>query len=98
MLTFKKVLFAILIFLFQVLILDHLPLSYGVQINLFIYIILCLIPFNMNKTSLILIAFLIGLLRDSFTFTYGLYAFGAIVIIFIQPYRSQLLPHISHED
>ena len=94
MLTFKKVLFAILIFLFHVLILDHLPLSYGVQINLFIYIILCLIPFNMNKTSLILIAFLIGLLRDSFTFTYGLYAFGAIVIIFIQHYYF-LLPQYN---
>ncbi len=84
--SIKKVFFVILIFLIQVFILDHLPLSYGVQINLFIYIVLCLIPFNINKTYLIFIAFLIGILRDLFTYTYGLYAFATVVIMFIQHY------------
>lgn len=92
--SIKKVFFAIVIFLFQVFILNHLPLSYGVQINLFIYIVLCLIPFNINKTSLIFIAFLIGLLIDLFNYTYGLYAFGTVVIMFIQHYYF-LLPQYN---
>lgn len=88
--TFKKTLFAFLIFFIQILILDHLPLSWGIQINLFIYIFLCLIPFNYNKTLLLLIGFAIGMLRDLFTFTYGLYAFASTLLMFLQYYYFRL--------
>lgn len=74
----------ILLVLLQVLVLNNLEVGFGLYIMvypLFIY----LLPTRINTVLSMIIAFLIGLLIDSFSNTFGLHASSAVLIAYLRP-------------
>jgi len=74
----------IVIILLQVLIINNIQVN--PLINPYIYILIILVlPFKINKTSLIFIGFLFGLIVDIFSDTYGLHAAATTLLAYVRP-------------
>src|SRR3989338_10251285 len=74
----------ILFVLFQVLVLNHLELGWGVYPMLYPLFIL-LLPFEMATVPLLLIAFAMGLSIDALSNTFGLHASSALIFAYFRP-------------
>jgi rod shape-determining protein MreD len=75
--------FVILVML-QVLVLNNI--QFGGFVNPFLYVlVLMLLPFNINKTIVLIIAFITGLTIDIFTGTLGLHASACVFLGFFRP-------------
>src|SRR5690606_35906826 len=70
--------------LIQVLILNNLEIGFGLYIMIYPLFIIML-PFHMRPISLMLLSFLLGLVVDSFSNTYGLHASSAVLMAFFRP-------------
>ena len=80
----------ILLLAFQVLILNNVELA-G-YMNPYLYIIFILIlPANMNRIALMLIAFAMGFFIDIFENSGGLHASASVLLAFIRPYLFALI-------
>jgi len=74
----------ILLILFQVLILNRMNL--GGYINPYVYVLfILLLPVRINKSILLLLAFLTGLTIDYFGNTLGLHAAATVFMAFVRP-------------
>lgn len=74
----------VLFVLIQVLILNNLEIGFGLYIMIYPLFIIML-PFHMRPVSLMLLSFLLGLVVDSFSNTYGLHASSAVLMAFFRP-------------
>jgi len=78
----------------QTMILNQVEIGLGVQIMVYpLYLIL--LPFELSTISLMLIAFLMGILIDSISNTYGLHASSLVLLAFLRP---QLLSIFAPRD
>ncbi|MCE2681976.1 MAG: rod shape-determining protein MreD [Cryomorphaceae bacterium] len=68
----------------QALVLNQLELGFGIQFMVYPLLIV-LLPFEIGTISLMVIAFLMGILIDAFSNTYGLHASSAVVIAYFRP-------------
>ena len=71
--------------LFQVLVLNRLDLSFYINPYVYPFFILVL-PFRMQHWLLMVIAFLSGLLMDTFSGTAGIHAAATVFLAFVRPY------------
>ena len=75
---------ALLLVLFQVLLLDHIKL--GGYINPYLYVLLILLlPFETPKSLLLIIGFTFGLIIDIFSNTLGMHASATTFMAFLRP-------------
>lgn len=78
----------------QTMILNQVEIGLGVQIMVYpLYIIL--LPFELSTISLMLIAFLMGIIIDAISNTYGLHASSLVLLAFLRP---QLLSIFAPRD
>ncbi|MBT3302496.1 MAG: rod shape-determining protein MreD [Bacteroidetes bacterium] len=84
----RKIIIYIVHFLFlvvlQVFVLNNIHLFEIVHPYIYIYFIL-LLPVSIPKTSLIILAFLLGLVIDVFSNTYGIHAAASTLVGFLRP-------------
>lgn len=74
----------ITLILLQVLVLNHMNL--GGYINPYVYVLfILLLPFQINRSLLLLFAFLTGLIIDFFGNTLGLHAAATVLMAFARP-------------
>jgi len=79
----------IILILVQVLVLNNMNL--GGYMNPYIYILfILLLPANMNRSLLLIIAFFTGLTIDFFAHTLGLHAAASVFIAYLRPGTIQL--------
>lgn len=84
--------------LFQVLVLNHLPIPWGVYPMIYPLFIL-LLPFEMATVPLLLIAFALGLSIDVLSNTFGLHASSALVFAYFRPIIFKLFaPRDGYEN
>lgn len=86
----KNIVRFILFILFQVYVLDKIRLHQMVTPYIYFMFILWL-PFKMNRTWLMLIAFLIGFTLDSFRHHPGFHAAACVLIAYVRPFLINLL-------
>ena len=86
----KYVLRFVLFILFQVYVLDKVHLHQMVTPYIYFLFILWL-PFNMNRTGLMLLAFLLGFTLDSFRHHPGFHAAACVLIAYVRPFLVNLL-------
>lgn len=92
-------LFQVLIFgLLQLLLIDRLSLSpYG---YCFVYVLpILLLPVTFNRLVVLIMAFLIGLIMDSFYNSPGMHASACVLLAFVRPYvLDALTPRSGYEN
>ena len=86
----KNIIRFALFILFQVYVLDKIRLHQMVTPYIYFMFVLWL-PFKMNRTLLLLIAFLFGFTLDCFDHTYGFHAAASLVIAYFRPFLINLL-------
>lgn len=86
----KYILRFVLFILFQVYVLDKVHLHQMVTPYIYFLFILWL-PFNMNRTGLMLLAFLLGFTLDSFRHHPGFHAAACVLIAYVRPFLVNLL-------
>ncbi len=86
----KNIVRFMLFILFQVYVLDKIHLHQLVTPYIYFMFILWL-PFKMNRTVLMLIAFLLGFTLDSFHHHPGFHAAACVLIAYIRPFLINLL-------
>lgn len=74
----------VLFVLIQALILNNLEIGWGLYIMIYPLFIIML-PFQMKPVPLMLLSFLLGIVVDSFSNTYGLHASSAVLMAFFRP-------------
>lgn len=90
----KYIIHFILLILIQLFIVNNIQVSS--YINPFMYILIILIlPFDINRSLLLVIGFLTGLSIDFFSDTFGIHAAATTLLAFIRP---SLLNMISNRD
>ena len=61
-------------------------IEFGIGIHIMIYpLFLILLPFDMKPISLMLVAFLMGILLDSLFNTFGLHASASVIVAYLRP-------------
>ena len=86
----------ILLVLLQVLILDNF-LLFG-YINPYVYIIFILfLPTSINRSVLLIVAFILGICIDLFNDTGGVHAAATLIIAFVRPFILRLSFGLSYD-
>ena len=86
----KNIIRFIVLILVQVLVLNNMNL--GGYLNPYIYVLfLLLLPANINRSLLLIIAFITGLTIDYFANTLGLHAAASVFLAFLRPGTINLL-------
>ncbi len=80
----KNILRFLLLILLQVLVLDNVPFHGYIVPYVYVLFIL-LLPFQINKSLLLLLAFLMGIIIDVFGNTLGLHTAALVFIAFARP-------------
>ena len=80
----------VMFLLFQVYVLDKISLHQMLAPYVYFMFILWL-PFKMNRTLLMLLAFLIGFALDSFSYHPGFHAAACVLIAYVRPFLINLL-------
>lgn len=79
----------VLLILAQILILNQISvLGYAVPL-LYVYFIIKL-PINLNRSLVIFLAFLMGIILDAFTNSYGINSAATVLAAFVRPYIQKL--------
>ena len=86
----KNIIRFALFILFQVYVLDKIRLHQMLTPYIYFMFVLWL-PFKMNRTLLMLIAFLLGFTLDSFNHAYGFHAAACVLIAYFRPFLINLL-------
>lgn len=87
---FKSIFRFALFILFQVFVLDNIRLHQLATPYLYFLFILWL-PFNMNRTLLMVVAFLLGFTLDSFRHHPGFHAAACVFIAYVRPFLINFL-------
>jgi rod shape-determining protein MreD len=77
--------------LVQVFILNKVPPLHKFITPYLYYLFILWLPFNMNRSALMLVAFLFGLTLDYFLNTPGLHAAACVLIAYVRPFLINLL-------
>lgn len=86
----KYIIHFVLLILIQAIILNSLSSKLGLpEIHIYLLFILIL-PFGIHSFNLMIIAFIYGLIIDSFESSYGIHAATAIFIAVLKPYVAML--------
>lgn len=80
----------VLLLLLQVFVLNEIRLHQLVGLNLYMLFVL-LLPFNMPRPALMLIALLMGLSMDMFMNTMGMHAAACVFIAYLRPFIINIL-------
>lgn len=89
--TLIKNIFRFLLFIMvQVFVLDQIRIHQMVTPYLYFLFILWL-PFNINRSALLLVAFALGFTLDSFRHTPGFHASACVLIAYLRPFLINLL-------
>lgn len=86
----KYLIHVVCLFIIQMTILDNIQLHSYVYINIYILAILIL-PYSMKKTSVLLLAFLFGLIVDLANNTMGIHAAATTFMAYLRPKLLQLV-------
>ncbi len=86
----KNIIRFCLFILFQVYVLDKILLHQMITPYVYFLFILWL-PFNINRTWLMFIAFLLGFTLDSFRHTPGFHAAACVLIAYVRPFLINIL-------
>src|SRR5437868_2738549 len=86
----KNIIRFCLFILFQVYVLDRIDLHQKVTPYIYFMFILWL-PFNMNRTFLMFVAFILGYTLDSFRHSPGFHAAACVLIAYVRPFLINLL-------
>jgi len=81
----------VLFILVQVFVLDRVPPLHQFVVPSLYFLFILWLPFNINRFSLLIVAFVFGLTLDYFTGTPGLHAAPCVLIAFIRPFLISLL-------
>jgi rod shape-determining protein MreD len=87
----RNIIRLILFILFQVFVLNNIPPLHQ-YITPYVYFLFILwLPFNIGRSSLLIVAFITGLFLDFFTKTPGLHAAACVLIGYLRPFLINLL-------
>lgn len=95
-LTVKNIIRFVVFILFQALILNKIPPLHRFIVPYLYCLYILWLPFNINRSWLMIVAFLFGLSLDYFTGTPGLHAAPCVLIAYIRPFLINVL--IRQED
>lgn len=70
--------------LFQTMVLNQLEIGWGIQIMVY-PIFVFLLPFEMSTSLIMLLAFIMGMLIDSISNTYGLHTSALVLMAYFRP-------------
>lgn len=82
---------------FQVLLFNNIQIAHVINPFLYVYFIIAL-PIHMNRMSLIMTGFVLGLLIDVFSNTWGIHAMATTMIAFLRPYILRLVSTQEEQD
>jgi rod shape-determining protein MreD len=91
----KNIIRFVLFILIQVFVLNKIPPLHRFITPYLYYLYILWLPFNMSRMSLMLVAFIYGLVLDYFTHSPGLHAAACTLIAYVRPFVINLL--ISQE-
>lgn len=74
----------VLLVILQSLILNQLEIGWGIQLMVYPLLII-LLPFELGTVYLLLVAFIMGILIDSMSNTYGLHTSSLLVVAYFRP-------------
>jgi len=86
----KNIFRFILFILVQVYVLDRIHINYMVTPYIYFLFILWL-PFNMNRSAQMIVAFILGLTLDSFRHNPGFHTAACVLIAYIRPFIINIL-------
>lgn len=94
----KYILLSIAIILAQVLVLNHI--AFQTYINPYLYVfLLCMLPFNTQKTLTLILAFMVGIAVDIFSDTAGWHAGASVLAMFTRNLMLNITkPLEGHEE
>ncbi|MBZ5858083.1 rod shape-determining protein MreD [Flavihumibacter profundi] len=87
----KNIIRFVVFILVQVYILHKVPPLHRFIVPYLYYLFILWLPFNTNRTWLMVIAFIFGLTLDYFLVTPGLHAAACVLIAYIRPFMVNLL-------
>lgn len=87
----KNILRFILFLLVQIFVLDKVPPLHQFIVPYLYFLFILWLPFTINRLTLLVAGFLIGLTLDYFTGTYGLHAACCTLIAYIRPLMLNIL-------
>lgn len=76
--------------LFQVIIVNHLNIDGGLIVPLVYPLALLFLPVTLSRLSLMFIGFIMGIIMDMFTGTYGLHTSAMLTLGYLRPYLLSL--------
>lgn len=82
---------------FQVLLFNNIQIANVINPFLYVYLIIAL-PIHINRMSLIVIGFVLGLVIDVFSNTWGIHAMATTMIAFLRPYILRLVSTQEEQD
>lgn len=95
--TLVKIILRFCLFIFvQVFVLNQAPTLHHLVTPSLYFLFILWLPFNMGRRTQLFLAFLLGLVLDSFTQTYGLHSVPCVMIAYIRPFLIKLL--VRQED
>lgn len=94
----KYILLSVAIILAQVLVLNHV--AFQTYVNPYLYVfLLCMLPFNTQKTLTLTLAFLVGITVDIFSDTAGWHAGASVLAMFTRNLMLNITkPLEGHEE
>jgi hypothetical protein len=88
----KNIIRFVFLILIQVFVLDKIQIRLSLMVTPYIYYLFILwLPFNMNRTAQMALAFLLGFTLDSFRHTPGFHAAACVLIAYMRPFVINLL-------
>ena len=83
--------------IFQVLLFNNIQIASVINPFLYIYLIIAL-PIHIHRISLIMVGFVMGLIIDVFSNTWGIHAMATTLIAYLRPYILRLVSTQEDQD
>lgn len=83
--------------LFQVLLFNNIQIAGVINPYLYVYFIIAL-PIHINRISLVGIGFVIGIVIDMFSNTWGIHAMATTFVAYLRPYILRLISTQEEQD
>jgi rod shape-determining protein MreD len=86
----------VVLVLVQVLVLNNI--HFMGYINPYVYVLfILLLPVRFSRLFTLILAFVLGLIIDAFSNTYGIHAFSTVLIAFLRPFTINLFANIEED-
>jgi len=87
----KNIIRFVVFLLVQVFVLNNIPPLHSLVVPYLYFLYILWLPFSINRTSLLILAFFFGLSLDAFTKQPGLHAAACVLMAYIRPFIINLL-------